>query len=172
MSVTFTEFLPLDSLPGSSSFNVPSPSGGIEGGAAVHCGTAMYLVTPAVGPAAVGYTPSNLRKAVPSGFRPYGGAAAASSWTPGSAPPMPMPRTEQRRRIRSTSRRSPHECPCRSNRAAACCPPRRQAPGGRPIPAQGFPGPRFARLGFPRRGSRRRARCGCQSGPGRFPEAL
>ena len=56
MLVTFTEFLPLDSLPGSSSFNVPSPSGGTEGGAAVHCGTAMYLVTPAVGPAAVGYT--------------------------------------------------------------------------------------------------------------------
>jgi hypothetical protein len=56
MLVTFTEFLPLDSLPGSSSFNVPSPSGGIEGGAAVHCGTAMDLVTPAVGPAAVGYT--------------------------------------------------------------------------------------------------------------------
>jgi hypothetical protein len=56
MLVTFTEFLPLDSLPGSSSFNVPSPSGGTEGGAAVHCGTAMDLVTPAVGPAAVGYT--------------------------------------------------------------------------------------------------------------------
>lgn len=56
MLVTFTEFLPLDSLSGSSSFNVPYQSGGSEGGAAVHCGSAMDLVTPAVGPAAVGYT--------------------------------------------------------------------------------------------------------------------
>ena len=56
MLVTFTEFLPLDSLPRSSSFNVPYPSGGSEGGAAVHCGSAMDLVTPAVGPVAVGYT--------------------------------------------------------------------------------------------------------------------
>jgi hypothetical protein len=54
--VTFTEFLPLDSLPGSSSFNVPYLSGSYEGSAAVHCGSAMDLVTPAVGPAAVGYT--------------------------------------------------------------------------------------------------------------------
>jgi len=54
--VSFTEFLPLDSLPDSSSFNVPYPSGSSAGSAAVHCGSAMDLVIPAVGPAAVGYT--------------------------------------------------------------------------------------------------------------------
>lgn len=54
--VTFTELLPLEYLPGSRPVDASPLSGEAVSGAAVHCGTPMDLVTPAVGPAAVGYT--------------------------------------------------------------------------------------------------------------------
>ncbi|AUZ36331.1 hypothetical protein C3B78_19055 [Arthrobacter sp. PGP41] len=54
--VTFTELLPLESLACSASFNASPPQDGAVSSPAVHCGSAMELVTPAVGPAAVGYT--------------------------------------------------------------------------------------------------------------------
>ncbi|HEU4667725.1 MAG TPA: hypothetical protein VFS79_08690 [Arthrobacter sp.] len=48
--------MPLESLPDSAPFT-PSPQrGGAASGPAVHCGSVMELVTPAVGPAAVGYS--------------------------------------------------------------------------------------------------------------------
>ncbi|WP_228404720.1 hypothetical protein [Pseudarthrobacter sp. L1SW] len=54
--VTFTELFPLEPLPPSASFH-PSPrDGAAVGDPATHCGSAMDLVTPAVGPAAVGYS--------------------------------------------------------------------------------------------------------------------
>ena len=52
MLVTFTELLPLD-LPSTAPSGFPGAPGTEP---AMHCGTAMELVTPAVGPAAVGYT--------------------------------------------------------------------------------------------------------------------
>lgn len=54
--VTFTELLPLESLACSAPFNASPQQGGAAISPAVHCGSAMELVTPAVGPAAVGYT--------------------------------------------------------------------------------------------------------------------
>jgi hypothetical protein len=54
--VTFTELLPLDSPADSADSSVSSTSEGKGNGLAVHCGAAMDLVTPAVGPAAVGYS--------------------------------------------------------------------------------------------------------------------
>ncbi|GGG97642.1 hypothetical protein GCM10011577_21240 [Pseudarthrobacter polychromogenes] len=56
MLVTFTELLPLDSPASNPDSSAPCPSDGTGSGAALHCGTAMDLVTPAVGPAAVGYS--------------------------------------------------------------------------------------------------------------------
>jgi hypothetical protein len=54
--VTFTELLPLDS-PGSNPDSIePWPLDGTGSGVALHCGTAMDLVTPGVGHAAVGYS--------------------------------------------------------------------------------------------------------------------
>ena len=54
--VTFTELLPLESPAESADSSVSSSSEGKGNGLAVHCGAAMDLVTPAVGPAAVGYS--------------------------------------------------------------------------------------------------------------------
>jgi hypothetical protein len=54
--VTFTELLPLDSPADSAHSSVSSTSEGKGNGLAVHCGAPMDLVTPAVGPAAVGYS--------------------------------------------------------------------------------------------------------------------
>lgn len=54
--VTFTELLPLHAPAGSAAFSVPWASNGAGSGAAFHCGAAMDLGTPAVGPAAVGYS--------------------------------------------------------------------------------------------------------------------
>jgi hypothetical protein len=54
--VTFTELLPLESLACSAPFEASPRRGGAAGGPAVHCGSVMELVTPAVGPAAVGYS--------------------------------------------------------------------------------------------------------------------
>ncbi len=50
--VTFTEL----GAPAALSNKASQDSAEDADGAAVHCGTAMELVTPAVGPAAVGYT--------------------------------------------------------------------------------------------------------------------
>ncbi|WP_156507282.1 hypothetical protein [Arthrobacter sp. OY3WO11] len=46
----------MDSPATDPAFSAPWPSGGTGSGGAFHCGTAMDLVTPAVGPAAVGYS--------------------------------------------------------------------------------------------------------------------
>lgn len=54
--VTFTELLPLDSPVHGAASNVPLISEGEGNGPAFHCGAPMDLVTPAVGPAAVGYS--------------------------------------------------------------------------------------------------------------------
>lgn len=54
--VTFTELLPLESLACNASFNASPPQDRSVSSPAVHCGSAMELVTPAVGPAAVGCT--------------------------------------------------------------------------------------------------------------------
>ena len=54
--VTFTELLPLEPLPGSAPCNASPREDAAASGPAVHCGSAMELVTPAVGPAAVGYS--------------------------------------------------------------------------------------------------------------------
>jgi hypothetical protein len=54
--VTFTELLPLESLPCSAPFEASPQRGGAASGPAVHCGSVMELVTPAVGPAAVAYS--------------------------------------------------------------------------------------------------------------------
>jgi hypothetical protein len=53
--VTFTELLPLE-FPANSTDSSGSISEGKGNGLAFHCGAAMDLVTPAVGPAAVGYS--------------------------------------------------------------------------------------------------------------------
>ena len=54
--VTFTELGSPDVLAGRTSLNGFGPDPEPDGLTAVHCGTAMELVTPAVGPVAVGYT--------------------------------------------------------------------------------------------------------------------
>jgi len=54
--VTFTELLPLESSVTGPASSTQWPSDGAGSGAAFHCGTAMDLVTPAVGPAAVVYS--------------------------------------------------------------------------------------------------------------------
>ncbi|WP_285249633.1 hypothetical protein [Pseudarthrobacter sp. fls2-241-R2A-168] len=54
--VTFTELGSPDIFAGRTSLNGFPTTDGPAGLAAVHCGTSMELVTPAVGPAAVGYT--------------------------------------------------------------------------------------------------------------------
>lgn len=55
MSVTFTELLPQRRPADNPSFNGPGQAAG-KAGAAIHCGSVMDLVTPAVGPSGVGYT--------------------------------------------------------------------------------------------------------------------
>jgi hypothetical protein len=54
--VTFTELGSPDSWADRTSLNGLQPGQEQAGLAAVHCGTTMELVIPAVGPAAVGYT--------------------------------------------------------------------------------------------------------------------
>lgn len=55
MLMTFTELFPSGS-PECATFNSPRRATGTVSSPAVHCGTTMELVTPAVGPAAVDYT--------------------------------------------------------------------------------------------------------------------
>lgn len=54
--VTFTELLPADAPSNGTSSSSEQPSGEANGTVPVHCGCAMELVTPAVGPAAIGYS--------------------------------------------------------------------------------------------------------------------
>lgn len=56
MLVTFTELLSMNSLANGSHSSDAQPFAEATGSAAVHCGSLMELVTPAVGPAAVGYS--------------------------------------------------------------------------------------------------------------------
>ncbi len=54
--VTFTELLPADAPSSGTSSSCEEPVSGAPGTAPVHCDSAMELVTPAVGPAAIGYS--------------------------------------------------------------------------------------------------------------------
>lgn len=56
MLVTFTELLPLESPARCAPSNASPQQGEPTTGPAVHCGSVMELVIPAVGPAAVGYS--------------------------------------------------------------------------------------------------------------------